>query len=71
MNRGRTQYGYAIDGALKRRGALVVLDVEPSDRLDGFFDMGRKERQRDVRVGHGLFSITRRTAGWHVTATPL
>jgi hypothetical protein len=35
---------YAGDSALKRRGILVVLGVEPSDRLDGRFDMGRKER---------------------------
>jgi len=44
-------------GALKRRAVLVVLGVEPSDRPDGLFDMGRKER-RGIRVGHGLSSTT-------------
>jgi hypothetical protein len=46
------------EGALKRRGVLVVLGVETSDRPDGRFDMGRKERQLDVCVGHGLSSTT-------------
>jgi hypothetical protein len=44
----------AIYGALKRRGVLVVLGMEPSNRPDGLFDLSRKERQRDVRFDHGL-----------------
>jgi hypothetical protein len=47
-----------IDGTPKERGVLVMLGVKPSDRPDGLFDMGGKERRRDVRVGHGLSSIT-------------
>jgi hypothetical protein len=27
---------------------LVVLGAEPTDKLDGLFDMGRKRRQRGV-----------------------
>jgi hypothetical protein len=31
------------DGALKRRGVLMMLAVEPSNCPDGLFDVGRKE----------------------------
>ena len=44
------------DRALKRRGVLVVLGVEPSDRPNGLFNMGRQERHGDVRVGHSVSS---------------
>ena len=30
----------------------MVLGVEPHDRLDRFFDMDRKDRQRGVRFRH-------------------
>jgi hypothetical protein len=48
---------HAIHAALKQRGVLVVLGVEPSDRPDGLFEMSRKDRRRRVRVSHSYFCL--------------
>jgi hypothetical protein len=45
--------------------------VEPSNRPDGRFDMCRKERQRDIRIGHGLSPLREMTRCAYAAAQPL
>lgn len=53
MNPGPPQQGrHPIHNALKRRGVLVVLGVQPSARPDGPCHMSRNDRRRHVRVRH-------------------